>query len=520
MFFLEDVAQLVLWLLLGLTWVNLVFLCFVFYRRLSRKRYFAAKDAAREHYRPMISQFAAGHIPVEAAAAVLRNARTVPEQDAVRDALFLEAAPADRERTTELLFALGMVEAWAKQAYGKRQAQDVVRRALRHEAAPLAPANSTARRATRSSLRMLAVPRALAVNRLAHLRPEVAQVFAAEALKDPSPEVRRVAVRALGRTRHPAGVPLLAAEIERSFAAGNDISLRTAKAALVAYNLEDLHLFVPLLRHPSRRMRFVVVDTVRQIAERAARKAPLNRNDFPIEMHQLLLNELARDEFADVRARTASVLRHFRDAAAVEALRKLTTDEDEFVRLHAVRACGDPYLPQLLSAVTDRLGDPRWRVREAAVKSITAFGQAGDQELYRYFIQSPDRYACEQLAEEIQRRGLVLQLMDLLQASTSGRASPGSSAHHGAQLATAVFQKLVMLGKGSLLLHAAQSPELDANTRLKLLDLVAAQPTQLTLSTFAYLAQTDPGPVGEHAAELLRHISEASRAAAAGSDHA
>jgi hypothetical protein len=519
-FFLEDVTQLVLWLLLGLTWVNLVFLCFLFYRRLSRKRYFEAKDAAREHYRPMIAQFAAGDIAVEAAAAVLRNARTIPEQDAVRDALFAEAAPTDRERTTELLFALGMVEAWAKEAFGKRQAQGVIQRALRHEVTPLAASsNGASRRSTTSGLRLLAVPRALAVNRLAHLRPEVAQVFAAEALKDASPEVRRVAVRALGRTRHPAAVPLLAAEIERSFAAGNDISLRSTKAALAGYSIEDLHLFVPLLRHPNQRMRFVIVDTIRQIAERAARKAPLNRNDFPMEMHQLLLNELARDEFADVRARTASILRHFRDAAAVEALRKLTTDEDEFVRMHAIRACGDPFLPQLLPAITDRLGDPRWRVREAAVKSITAFGQAGDQELYRYFIQSPDRYACEQLAEEIQRRGLVLGLMDLLQASTSG-ATPGSSTYHGAQLANAVFQKLVMLNKESLLLHAAQSSELDANTRLRLLDLVATHPTQQTLSTFSYLAQTDPGPVGERAAELLRHISEASRAAAAGSENA
>ena len=48
MFFIEDLATLVLWLLALVVSLNLVFFLFVLYRRFSRQRFYAEKDAARE----------------------------------------------------------------------------------------------------------------------------------------------------------------------------------------------------------------------------------------------------------------------------------------------------------------------------------------------------------------------------------------------------------------------------------------------------------------------------------------
>ena len=127
-------------------------------------------------------------------------------------------------------------------------------------------------------------------------------------------------------------------ELARSIDHENDVSWRTLKIALTSFRLADASRFVPFLTHPHPRMRFTVVDIIRQIAGEAARDGLLNKNDFSPELYATFLDRLVVD---DVRRRARaqrSVVAHFRDARALRALRTLLNDDNDFVRLHAVRA--------------------------------------------------------------------------------------------------------------------------------------------------------------------------------------
>jgi HEAT repeat protein len=353
-------------------------------------------------------------------------------------------------------------------------------------------------------LQILAVPRALALNSLGKMAPEHAEVFLSEGIKDPSIHVRRVAIESMGRNRFPQAVPLLLEELRKAVEEGNDVSLRTMKSALICYNLDDLDLFIPYITHPARRVRFFVIDTMREICNRVAGEGLLAKNDFSPALCRLILDKAVIDEFADVRARSAWLVRHFRDTLATDALRLLINDENEFVRLHAVRASGNRAYLALVPDVVARLTDVRWRVREAAVGTLAQFGAEGLDEMYRYFVGCPDAFACEQITEEIQRKGLV---QDLVSALMAGGVET--------DLGRAVCQKMAMMGKTSLLISALASvvaPEV----RIALMESLAAAPNEEFLSVLQMITETSSGSVQIRASQILHQSSARVLTSAAG----
>ncbi len=493
--FLEDFGVLVLWLIVMVMSVNTVFMFFVFYRRLSRARYFAEKDAARERYLSPAIQFAAGDLPVERAADIFGSASVQAEIDTIEELLRTRITPVNLNATSELFFALGYVERWAKAAFGRR-AKRLVEKSMRREHVPVdTKVEKVPWWRQAEKLRILAVPRALALDHLGRLAPAYAEVFLAEGLHDPSGFVRRVAIEHLGRNRFPQAIPLLLEELRKAVEVGNDVSLRSMKSALVGYQVDDLDLFMPYLTHPARRLRFFVVDTLREICRRAAGEGILAKNDFSPALCRLMLEVVTHDEFADVRARSAWVIRHFRDQAAKDALRRLMRDENEFVRLHAVRACGHRAYADLVQEVVARLTDTRWRVREAAVGTLARFGPAGLDELYRYFVTCPDAFACEQITEEIQRKGLVDDLVASLMAGVDEAA-----------LARGVVQKMAMMGKTSLLIDALAATS-HAEARISLMESLASSPNDELIAVLAMIAESSTGQVKSKASQILHQSS-------------
>ena len=492
MFLIEDLGVLVLWLIVMVIAVNTVFLCFVFYRRAARKRYFEAKDAARDRYQVPVAEFIAHNISVEHAREVLREADAEAEIDAVQQMLLSQVTPENARRVSELFFALGYVDQWAAQAFGRKRASLMVLRSLQQEKMELAAHGRGGWLAPVRRLKLLYVTRMIAVDHLGRLAPEYAQPFLAEALLDPAVEVRRVAVTSMGRNRRAEAVPLIVEELRQALRVPGSVSARSAKSALVCYGLSDLHRFIPFLTHPDDQLRFNLVDAIREITAREGKRGILNKNDFPAELYTLFLEHLASDPSPDVRARSSAVIKHFRDRAAADALRKLLRDENDIVRLHAVRACSDRHYAELSDDLLQRVGDQRWRVREAAVRALAALGPAATNRLYQQFIGSQDQYASEQVADEIQRTGLF---RDMLAAMAGG----GSDA----EIAAAACKKMVVVGKTSLPTNAVLSVE-SQPLRLVLLDALAAAPTQEFAEVLAYLQSTDTGPVGSRAAFLLQ----------------
>jgi HEAT repeat protein len=489
-------AALVMWMMAAIIALNLVFLCFVFYRRLSRQRYFETKDAARARFKPVIERFVAEEMTVDQGVGVLQEATSAAERDAVEEVLLNKITPEIAGRASELFFALGYVDRWARLAFGKKRAAQLVEKSVKRQEVPISTKPDTGVRAYFRKLRLFSVPRAVAVDHLGRLAPEYAQVFLAEALHDPGTEVRRFAVAAMGRRQHPAAIPLLFDELRKAIEAGNDVSLRSTKAALVCYELDDLHHFVPFVAHPHRRMRFFAIDIIREICNRAARDTLLNKNDFPPELYDVVLDRAVVDEFSDVRARSAAVVKHFRDARALKALRDLIADDNDFVRLHAVRASADRFYSQLVPDAVARLSDVKWRVREAAVRALLTFGSSGSNEVYKLFIHTSDPYVSEQISDEIQRGGLV---QDLIAALKGGGDD--------AQLASAVCEKMARMGKRALLTLALATVQ-DAAARVRLMDSLAAAPSNEFLALLDAIAKGDAGPVGNKAAAVLRRIAE------------
>jgi HEAT repeat protein len=281
-------------------------------------------------------------------------------------------------------------------------------------------------------------------------------------------------------------------ELVRAIDRQSDVSWRTLMIALTSFRLQDLPRFVPFLQHAHPYMRFTLVDIVRQIAAEAAREGILNKNDFSPDLYAVFLNRLVDDESADVRARSAAVVRHFRDQRATRVLRRLLDDENDFVRLHAVRACADRFYIDLLPSLTRRLRDPHWRVREAAVRTLLAFGGAGLNELYRAFLVSEDEETAQQITDGLQRVGGMPTLLASLTAE--GLQS---------DLASAVCQKMALLGKTVYLTRALASVD-DAPVRLRLMDALMTTPDEEYLTVLQSLASGPQGVVGRRASEILR----------------
>jgi len=279
-------------------------------------------------------------------------------------------------------------------------------------------------------------------------------------------------------------------------------SVRNIKTALVQFRLEDIGAFLGALRHSNRRIRFFATDIIREIAERHATTAVLGKNDFSPEIYRLFTERFYLDESPDVRARSAVVISQFHDDAAIEILRKLLEDAAWFVRMHATRAAADKmYLP-LAPDLVQRLTDSNWLVRESAAKALTQMGNMGVDFVLEAFINSQDRYANEQICEELQRGGLLVAMLDNLPAAGTRAALSDSALLGGITLspeeerraiAVQVVRKMVSVGKITMLLMLLRGP-IRPDVKLLVLRALGNCYTPDCLETFQICAETDPDP--------------------------
>lgn len=490
---LENITLLAFWLLVAVLSVNAAFLVFILYRRGSRRRYYKRKDASRRQFASLVSHFLEGSLQLDDAAYQLRQVRSRPARDAIQELLLTGSEDANVARVTELLFALGFVERWAKLAFGRKRAAQLVR------SSRLQPSRALRLKLRKRGLRrirrrkLFSVKRAVAVYHLSRLAPGRARIFLEEALRDPAQDVRLAAV--LGLRGDSAAIPLLLEELRTAVEEHNDVSLRAIRSALVWHEMDDLQQFAPALTHGNPRYRFLALDTIRQICERISKECPLQAGDFPAQVQHILRHEAAQDNSADVRARCAAVISYFHDASAIPVLRQLLRDESEFVRLHAVRSTCHPAYQELIPEISACLTDSRWRVREAASRTLMSFGHAGLENLFRIFLDTSDQYAAEQVADEMQRSGVLNALLAELNSGTS------------VAVCRAVCIRLVGLNKTSILSDAVASSELAPVHRLWLMDTLSANPSPHFLEVLRELAKTRDEAITARAIALLKRLA-------------
>lgn len=296
------------------------------------------------------------------------------------------------------------------------------------------------------------VARSEAAENLGLIRDRWGWPLLAKMLNDPNLAVRSVAARALGRIQPPASFPMLMRKLQdAAMGTGRNISVRSLKMTLASFPLAYASDLSAMLQHPHRRVRFLAADVIATMVQRSG--APEHPWYVP---HNLLLDPVAEiflaglvtDENPDVRARAADVIVHLDDARAMPALLTLLEDAEWFVRLHAARALANcTSLP--LGALGSKLEDSNWRVREAAAQALAAHGERGVRFLLAHFRATNDRYSREQVAEQIERLGLIPSLVAAFGATGAkdesqfieGMVRPGRTASLRAALQNAPEHK-------------------------------------------------------------------------------
>lgn len=406
-------------------------------RRQRRDRYFQRIDDLRLRYRPVLLALLAEKLEYTRALDLLRGISGF-DRNFVLEQLCLEVpvAPEQIPLLRRLCEDLGLVRLWQARLSGQISVSSLREAFLRPEGL------------VEWFGRLRFLLRAKSADNLGHIRHRASWPLLVKGLEDPHPDVQGVAVRSLAAIQEPQSFPAL---VERLHAVVLDpssrLSLRAVKTALVSFPLSFGPKLIPSLTHSHRRIRFLATDILREIVERLAghdEEFMLDPRDLSPAVSEIFLTQLCFDENPDVRARAAPVVAYLADPRSTPVLLTLLEDAQWFVRLHAVRAIAKRRFISQASSLARRLTDPHWMVREAAARTMLVFGQVGTERLSEHFLSTQDRYSQEQIADEMQRAGLISVLLTQYASETDGSAQR-------------VLERLVGMGKTSYLVSLLQA---------------------------------------------------------------
>jgi HEAT repeat protein len=424
-------------------------------RRQRRERYFQRIDDMRQRYGPVISAVLTGKLELGRGVEVLKGILGL-DRVYILEQLCLERKPTPEQVPTlrRLCEELGLVKIWQERLTGRMGFSSVRDLFLRPEGF------------IESVGRLNFLLRARSADYLGIIQHRPSWTLLVRALEDPHPDVAAVAVRSLATIQEPDSFSAL---IERMHAIvlkpSARLSLRTIKTALVSFPLKQATALAPSLTHSHRRIRFLATDIIREMVVRMAaweEDFVLETKVFSPQLTDLFLEQLCFDENPDVRARAAPVIAYLVDSRATPVLLTLSEDTQWFVRLHAVRAVAKRKFLPLASHIAQRLTDPNWMVRESAARTLLVFGRAGSDQLASHFLRTEDRYSQEQIADEMQRAGLVPSL--LTQYAGDGGVHEGE-----------VINQLADMGKTSYMVSILQTTS-DQNVRRKFLQNFGRHP--------------------------------------------
>jgi len=453
-------------------------------RRQRRQRYFRRLDDLRQRYGPIVSSILTQKIEYERGVVLLRGI-TGMDRDHMLEQLCLEHKPTPDQVPTlrRLCEDLGLVKLWQARLTGRLDVASMRDAVARPE--------GLIQRVGKLSFLM----RAKAADNLGTVQHRPSWRLLVKALDDPHSDVQAVAVRALAAIQEPESfIPLVERLRQVIMRPSSQLSLRTIKTALVSFPLDQMTGLLPSLKDPHRRVRFLATDIIREVVERQAaweEDFVLDAKAFGSELLECFLEQLAFDENPDVRARSAPVIAFLADPRATPVLLTLLEDGQWFVRLHAVRALAKRKFLSQAPQVARRLTDSHWMVRESAARALLVFGRVGSEQLAAHLLSTEDRYSREQIADEMQRAGLIPALLAQYGAEREGSGER-------------VIDMLIQMGKTSYLVWALEtSPELEL--RKKFLITYGQEPDPQIRSWVNRVASQDVDPaLRTLAGELIR----------------
>jgi HEAT repeat protein len=431
-FLIEHVTEVVFSILIILLLANGAVIALAITRRQRRERYFQRIDELRKQYNPVIAALLAGGLDYARGLRALKGISGLDREFILEQlCLVKQPTPAQLPVLRRLCEDLGLVKLWQRQVAGQ------------FDVATLRDTLARPEGLFQLVGRLRFLLRAKSAENLGTIRHQPSWPLLLKALDDPHSDVQMAALRSLAAIGEPESFPALVGRMHGVVLnPATRLSLRSVKTALISFPLTQAPALAPSLTHAHRRIRFFATDIIREMVEHQAASDVdfiLERKIFPEDLRELFLTRLCFDDNPDVRARAAPVIARLPDPRSVLVLLTLLGDSEWFVRLHAVRALARPQFQPQAAEIARRLTDPNWMVREAAAQTLLTFGQLGVNQLFEDFLSSPDRYSREQIADEMQRSGLILTLVAQYHDARDGREKH-------------VIEQLAHMGKTSYLL--------------------------------------------------------------------
>jgi hypothetical protein len=279
--------------------------------------------------------------------------------------------------------------------------------------------------------------RARSARSLGLLRHRASWPILARGLDDPHPDVQRAALRGLAALGEPRSLPALVIQMDKAVTDNRcGLSLHSLKTALARFPLSEALQLLPAMRHPNPRVRAAAAEVLHAMAKRGAPDAPAL-----IQYKNVLDREMAMLT-SDVDPRVRSVA--FEVAALLDFANRQPTARRELDRARdSVRAASPGTSPQNLEALPlaelpRLLSDPQRTVRQTVLRALLALGREGLSKLYEEFLKTEDKGLRDQILEELDRAGLLPNLLQNLDGSAG-------------KLETRVVELIVSMGATSYL---------------------------------------------------------------------
>lgn len=234
--------------------------------------------------------------------------------------------------------------------------------------------------------------RALAAEKLGRFRISNTSSDLIKILNDPSREVRTVAVRAIGAINATDALKPLIELLVPAVQDPEFLPLRVLKTAIKKYKGPAIPYLSPLLHHNLWRVRAQATDIIGEIGTN-------------VTLEELL--PLLNDPEPDVRAKAARALGKVKAKEAVQPLGRKIKDTSWVVRLQIAKALGSTGGVDAVPLLLELVSDTRWQIRAAAANSLCRLGNFAIPSLLRMLLHSKDRYAREQIVEELQKTNIL-----------------------------------------------------------------------------------------------------------------
>jgi HEAT repeat protein len=222
-----------------------------------------------------------------------------------------------------------------------------------------------------------------------------------EAVRDPDLEVRRAAIRSLGRYEDPSTAPAFRE------------ALRDPDPEIRAIAIEALAEF------KDRSSVGAIAAALRDENVEVRRAAADALDDLPAASARTELIAALRDPDAEVRERAISALARLKDPAATDALIAAMKDPKPDVRARAIEALHELELPTPPAALLDALRDPSAEVRQQAAHAVGHYQDARAVPTLRTMIEDPNaevREAAVEALSEIRTEAAIEGLMSALKS--------------------------------------------------------------------------------------------------------